>query len=505
MTLSLFFAVLFFCVSCNRTTASSSSGQPATITMLLLGSTPTNGRHAAAIERINAITSERIGATLRTRYIEWADWQNQYQLALASQDPSLDLIMASTTWLFAREIIRRGGFYAMTPEMIQTNAPITWREVPASHWDLCTEDGKIWFFPEDQYSQYTNHGMMWRLDWAREGGLNSVDRFEDLEKYWDIVKANHPEAVPWDINGAEYFDLGLFNGYFYGNLPVQNIIGANAGNFGIFQFLANDPYTVVSYYMDGNQLVDAANLFHRWGQKGFWRDDVLNYRGETRNLFFSGLSGSDQHHTQTYIGSRERMDREQPGSEIQFYWWGKENNNVYKDLLTHGAMAINAASRNAVKAIQMYELLRNDQQIYTLYNFGIENVDYVVVSPGVFTRPAGFNDFTDGLEANFWGGRVDKFEPIWDTTWSGKVAFMQNLNTFAKDYPLEKFSFDNNVVAAEMAAIGDVCATYLPAIHFGKTANPERAVADFRAALQRAGYDRVKTELQSQLTAARNR
>ncbi|MCL2880181.1 MAG: ABC transporter substrate-binding protein [Treponema sp.] len=485
--------------------ASAGSGQPVTINMLLLGNTPTNGRAVAAINEINKLTAPRIGAILKTRYIEWADWQNQYQLAMASQDPNIDLVITATDWLFAWEIVRRGGFYGMTPQLLQANAPKTWAEVTPAHWNLCTDNGKIWFIPEDQYSQYTNHGMYWRLDWAKEGGLTSVDKFEDLEKYWDIVKKNHPEAYPWDVNGAEYADLGLFSGYLNGKLPVQTIIGANAGNYGIFQYNTNDPYTVVSYYMDGNQMIDAATMFQRFAQKGFWREDVLNYRGETRNLLYAGLSGSDQHHTQTYLSVREEMDKQQPGSELQMYWWGKENNNVNKDLLTHGAMAINAATRNVEKALQMYDLLRNDQQIYTLYNYGIENVDYVVVKPGVFTRPPNFNSLTDSLDTNFWGGRMDKYEPVWDTWWSGRTAFIQNLNSFAKDYPLEKFSFDNSKVSAEMAAIGDVCATYLPALHFGKTADPVKGVADFRAALQRAGFDKVKAELQAQLTAAKGK
>jgi putative aldouronate transport system substrate-binding protein len=181
-----------------------------------------------------------------------------------------------------------------------------------------------------------------------------------------------------------------------------------------------------------------------------------------------------------------------------------ENNNVNKDLLTHGALAINGASRNVEKALQLYDLLRNDRQIYTLYNYGIEGKDYVVRSDGRFSRPEGFNSTNDALDTNFWAGRVDKFEPEWDTWWSGRTAFVDNLNTFAKEYPLEKFSFDNTRVAAEMAAMGDVCATYIPSIHFGKTSNPERAVADFRAALRSAGYDRVKAEVQAQLTAYRN-
>ena len=501
---SLLFAVLLQGVFAGGG-AAGTSGQATPITLLLLGNQPTNGRADAAIAEINKITAERIGATLRTRYIEWADWQNQYQLALAAQDPTLDLVITATDWLYAWEIARRGGFYALTPQLLQANAPKTWAGVIPSHWDLCSDNGTIWFIPEDQYSQYTNHGMYWRLDWAREGGLNSIDKFEDLETYWDIVKRNHPEAYPWDINGAEYADLGLFTAYINAKRPVQTIIGANAGNYGIFQYNINDPYTVLSYYMDGNEMIDAAVIFDRFAKKGFWREDVLNYRGETRNLMLGGLSGSDQHHTQTYIGLRWEMDEKQPGSELQMYWWGKENNNVNKDLLTHGAMAVNAASRNVEKALQMYDLLRNDKQIYQLYNFGIEGKDYTVRNDGVFMRPAGYNPTTDNLDTNFWGGRVDAFEPAWDNWWSGRIAFVQNLNTFARDYPLEKFSFDNSRVSAEMAAIGDICSTALPSLHFGKTANPERAVADFRTALQRAGYDRVKAELQAQLTAAKGR
>ncbi|MDR3148140.1 MAG: ABC transporter substrate-binding protein [Treponema sp.] len=482
----------------------SGGGRVTPITMLLLGNKPTNGRADAAVAEINKIVGPRIGVELRTEYVEWADWQNQYQLRMASGDPNLDLIITATDWLYAWEISRRGGFYPLTPELLQKNAPKTWAAIPQSHWDICSENGKIWFIPEDQYSQYTNHGMYWRKDWATEGGLTSVSTFEDLEKYWDIVKRNHPDAYPWDVNGAEYRDMGLITAYIQEKRPVQTIIGVATGNYGIFQYNTNDPYTVVSYYMDGNDMIEAAKVFDRFAKKGFWREDVLNYRGETRNLLLAGLSGSDQHHTQTYIGLREQMDKEQPGSELQMYWWGMENNNVNKDLLTHGAMAINGASRNVEKALQLYDLLRNDKQIYLLYNYGIEGKDYVVRSDGSFSRPEGFNSTTDSLDTNFWAGRMDTFEPVWDTWWSGRSAFVDHLNTFALEYPLEKFSFDNTKVAAEMAAVGDVCATYIPSIHFGKTSNPEKAVADFRAALRAAGYDKVKAEIQAQLTAYKN-
>ena len=476
----------------------SGSNRPVVITLLLLGNKPTNDRADAAIAEINKITAERIGAVLRTRYIEWADWQTRYQLAIASGDPSIDLVISSTTWLYGWEIVRRGGFYPLTPELLQENAPKTWAAVPPEHWDLVTDDGFIWFIPENQFSQFTNHGMYWRKDWAQMAGIEDIEKFEDLELYWDAVKDHFPGVFPWDVSGSG-IATSLFNGFFLGKTHTQPIIGVSVGNYNIFEYRIDDPYTVVSNIMESDYLIEAARLFDRWGKKGYWRDDVLNYQGETRNLLLAGLSGSDQHHTNTFITLREQMDRDQPGSELQMYYWGKETGNVNRDLITHGAMSVNAGSRNVENALQMYDLLRNDKQIYLLFNYGIEGVDYLVNPDGTFSRPEGYNEITDILGTNFWGGRIDEFEPVWDTWWSGRIDFVAHKNSIARDYPLARFAFESGNVSAEMAAMGDVCVTHLPAIHFGRTNDPERAVADFRAAMRRAGYDRVKAEIQSQL------
>lgn len=482
-------------------TACARGDRPVTITLLLLGNRPTNGRADAAIAKINEITAERIGAVLRTRYIEWADWMNRYQLTIASGDPSIDLVISSTTWLFGWEIVQRGGFFPLTPQLLQENAPMTWAAIPQEHWDLVSRDGYIFFIPENQFTQFTNHGMFWRKDWAREGGLEEILTFEDLGRYWEIVKQNHPQAFPWDVAGAEYLEIGLINGFLQGRRPVQPIIGLGTGNFNIFQYNVYDPRTVISYFMDGDELIEAAHLFRLWSDMGFWRADVLNFRGETSNLFLSGLSGSHQHHTNTFVDLRTRMDREQPGSEIQMFWWGKENNNVNRDVISHGAMSINARSRNVELALQMYDLLRNDREIYLLFNHGIEGIDYIVNPDGTFSRPPSFCDMTDALGTNFWGGRMDEFEPVWDTQWSGRQDFLAHKNSFARDYPLAGFVFDSRRVQAEMAAIGEVSITHLPAIQFGRAGAPELAVANFRDALRRAGFDRVKAEIQSQLNA----
>ena len=46
-----------------------------------------------------------------------------------------------------------------------------------------------------------------------------------------------------------------------------------------------------------------------WGDKGFWREDVLNYKGDNRAELEAGKASVDQHHTQTYLGERVKMDK----------------------------------------------------------------------------------------------------------------------------------------------------------------------------------------------------
>ena len=76
---------------------------PTEITMLVLGDKPTNGRLEAMLEKLNERLTAEANATLDLFYVEWADWQTQYNLQLLSGDDNVDLITTATDWLFAWE------------------------------------------------------------------------------------------------------------------------------------------------------------------------------------------------------------------------------------------------------------------------------------------------------------------------------------------------------------------------------------------------------------------
>lgn len=497
-------ALLALGISASAFTASAiAQDAPTEITMLTMGNKPTNGRVEAMLEKLNELLVAKANAKLDLFYVEWADWQTQYNIQLLSGDDNVDLIGTATDWLYAWENAEKGAFLPLSEEMLQTYAPKTWAQVEADgHWDLTKlSDGQIYFMPEDNYTQYTNHGFFYRGDWATEAGFENgeITKFEDFTKYFEWVKANKPDAYPWDVAGATEAPL---TGYIQGHTDFQTLQGVSAGNYAPFDTKASDPYTVTSRYMEGDALIEAALLAKQWNDIGVWREDAVNYDGDSREALYAGTSGADQHHTQTFVNDIvHNMNEKQPGSDPKFFYWGQENGNFFKDIFTHGAMAVSAYSRNPEKALEVYDLIRNDREIYMLFNYGIEGVDYTINAAGVLERPAGWDSSTMSLGTDYWWGRTDEFEPKLSTQAPNKDELIAKLDATAKDYPYSTLLINKQAIDPTLAAMAGVLSEYIPQLAFGKFDDPAAAVAEMRQKLIDVGYEDARASIQADMDA----
>jgi hypothetical protein len=471
------------------------------IKFLVLGNKPTNGRLEAMLEQLNKILTEKVNAELELTYVEWADWQTQYNVQLLSGDDSLDIITTATDWLYAWENTQKGAFMPLSEDMLKTYAPKTYEQVNASgDWDITKYNEEIYFIPEDHYTQYTNHGMFYRGDWATEAGLanGTVSKFDDLTTYFKYVKENKEGVIPWDAgkNAAD-----LLGPYIQSNTEFRSLIGVNAGNYA-FWYTKKGDSTVFSPYMEDDTIYKAAELMKEWNDLGVWREDILNYDGDTREQLYAGSSGADQHHSQTYYSQiKPNMDTKQPGSDAKMYFFGQETNNIAKDLKTHGAAAISANSKHPERALMVYDLLRNDQECYRLLNYGIEGTDYVITEDGKLAYPEGYDQSTDALGSNYWAGRNDDLELINSFTWDGAKDMIADLNKVAYDYEYENLIIDKNAIEAEQAAIASILSEYIPLLAFGKLDNPKEKIDEMRQKVKDAGYDNVKASIQADIDA----
>lgn len=468
------------------------------LNFVALGNKPTNGQLEKVRDEWNKYLKEKINASLDIKWVEWADYTTKYNLLLASGEP-LDLINTASDWLDLFPNAQKGAFKELD-DLLPKYAPQTWANVTKENWEQTKLNGKIVTIPEDQYSQWVNHGFMYRGDWAKQFGITEpIKDWEGMGKYFQGIKDNKKGVIPWDLAGGGF---SAFFGWVNAYTPEIGIdpipLPCNGGAI-VYGKSIDDPYTAVSPIFE-DTFMNYAKTMKQWGDAGYWREDVLNYKGDGVATMKAGQSGTRQHHTQTYVGFYNELEKNQPGSDLQYYSFSDTSNNLVKIAITHGGTSVGANSKNPERALMAYDLIRNDEKMYKLFNYGLEGVQYEV-KDGKRVEPAGYNADRDGFYTDFWGGRNDKFEIPSATIYPKYQDLYKKLEAVAKPYPYGRFTFDKSPIENEIAAIGDVVNKNLPAISWGKAGDPEKAVNDFREQLKQAGFDKYMAEIQKQLDA----
>ncbi len=482
------------------------SGKKATtdfvnVTHYWTGDIPVNGQFEIVQAKWNEYLKEKLNANMTVKWIEWADWYTKYNLLLASGEP-IDLVATSSTWLDLWPNAQRDAFMPLD-KLLPTYAPTAWKEIPARDWEQAKYNGKIVGIPENDYTQYVNHGMFYRGDWAKEFGImEHISEFETFGKYLQGIKDKKPGVIPWDAAGSgSSVGVELWGGWMLTQTDAvdpRTYIGNNLAVLWAKNY--DQKYTLYSPIFD-DTFLNFAKLTKMWGDAGYWRMDVLNYQGNTRDLMKAGKTGADEHHTQTYINDiKPNMDERQPGSDAQFFAWSDTRGNLVGEPITHGATSIGAHSKNPERALMIYDMFRSDKYFYQLVQYGIEGKHYVIKDGRRFDPP----DFVRAQQewvSNFWGGRVDKFEIPNSRVYSGYKELWASFDKIVKPYPYGRFVFDKTPIEAELAALSDVANKYFPAICWGKAGNPVEAVTKFREQLTAAGFDKFQAEVQRQMDA----
>lgn len=462
----------------------------------------------AAMAELNDILTEKINAELQIYFISWTDYLSNYNLTLAQMDGSVDLVGTASDWLDAWPNAKNGAFLELSEEMLQTYAPKTWASVSPEHWEMCKYDDEIYLIPEDNYAQWTNHGFIYRLDWAKEAGLtDGVKSWEDMTTYFKYVKETYPDIIPWDSDGTQYGQL--VSGWIASHSDYVAIDGISAN--GMWGGTKEDLYTIYSPFMtDTDSLVEFAKMMKEWDEIGVWQTDVLNNTASTnRDDYRVGKVAAEQHHTQTWTDLVSHTPQNtiydtDEDAETGFFYFGEETGNVVALSITHGAMAVSAGSENPERALMVYDMLRNDPECYQLLCYGQEGVSWEKTEDGMKTTPEGYNADTQNVNGmtNFWWGRNDDLE-IRDASrdWEAIDKLYAEYDGLKIDYPYGQFIVNNDNIQSYISNINEIHTNYMKQISFGKySGTAEEIVAEYQQALKDAGIDLVTEEIQKQIT-----
>lgn len=467
--------------------------EPVTITYLTIGDKPSNGRTEEVVDELNKILIKRVNAKLDIYYVSWDDYLNNYNAVLDSGKVSLDLVGTGSDWLDAWPNAISGNFLPLSKEMLQKYCPRTYTNVTSAEWDKCSYNGNIYMIPENEYTQWINHGFIYRKDIAQEAGIGKISSWEDLDKYFKHVKKNYTGMIVWDGDGkTTIHTLGyLMSKQKYA--PIYEL-----STYGIWGAYYDDMKTIVSPYYTGDEFVEFARLMKSWKELGIWRRNFKSVEDNTEE-FYNGYTSVVQHHTQKYFTEiKPTMNVMKPEAETDFFWFGEENNNLIKNSILHGAMAVYKDSKNPERALMVYDIIRNDQKCYNLMRYGIEGVQYRINKNGTLDKPSGYNSERDSVVLNYWWGRRDEFE-YKDSSyaWDDYYELIDTYDRNAYEYPWDSVPFSTEEINLEMEPIIKVFDKYLPAISYGQyDITPEEEVALFRQELKEAGIEKMTRKLQ---------
>ena len=238
---------------------------------------------------------------------------------------------------------------------------------------------------------------------------------------------------------------------------------------------------------------------------------MLNNTSSTnRDDYRVGQVAAEQHHTQTWTDLVSHTEANKiydtdPDAETGFFYFGEETQNVVALSITHGAMAISAGSKNPERALMVYDLLRNDPDCYKLLCYGIQGISWDVDDNGLRIVPEGYNSDTDNINGttNYWWGRNDDLE-IKDATrnWDAIDKLYEEYNKIKIEYPYGQFVPNVDDIKSKIDNISEIHTNYMKQISYGKyNGSAEDIVAEYQAALKKAGIDDVTAELQKQFDA----
>lgn len=151
----------------------------------------------------------------------------------------------------------------------------------------------------------------------------------------------------------------------------------------------------------------------------------------------------------------------------------------------------------------VYDLIRNDEECYRLFNYGIQGKQYDIDENGYKVEPEGYNSDTDAITINYWWGRNDNLELK-----DGKrnhEAYEELKAAYDKvkiTYPYGQFIAEVSSIQAQINNINEIHNNYMKQIAYGKyNGSAEDIVTEYRAALKQAGFEDVISELQAQVDA----
>ena len=443
------------------------------------------GPHAnEALDYLNGLLKETINAKVEPLMIGWGDWKQKLPITYASGE-AYDLIYTSD-WTGYYSEASKGPFMDIT-ELFPKYAPETYAEMEAAGLlDSLKIDGKLYMVPTIS-KDYTYHAVVYREDLRKKYNVPEITDLASLEVYLDVIKANEPDMLPFNINGSSNFIQNLVQ---YQQDWARPLIGGEKGIVVYDLEEGNEAFNIV----DTPEYEEMINLARRWSEKGYWSKSVLSEKTSPRDQFYAGKSALSIDNIPNLNNVYSRVSTENPDWELGIL--DLENGTkIQRTVSANNGVAIGVNSKNPERALMFIEQVYQNPEVFYAAYHGIEGVNYEVVGDKVRVPDRA------KMSVRGFGMALNKQEFVRADAgdWDKALALRDEFDKVAVFPALAGFIVDESPIAQQIAAVQAVNDEYKTPLALGLV-DPKVVLPELRAKLKAAGIDEIVAEVNKQIS-----
>lgn len=487
VSITLLASIMTGCGSSSSTAVTDVSKlKPVTLKMYLIGDKPKD--FDAVYSKVNAIMKKKINATLSVSFMSFADIGNKYSLLFQSGQ-NFDLIFTAAGWGYYNQVATKNGFCEITEDMLKKYAPNVYASQPKDAWEQAKVNGKIYMVPQDKKElSYDVYGV--RGDLMKKYGINKINSYADMQKYLEAAAKDKTLKYPIANGGSQ----GLGIDWATGSIKYCAVRGAT----GQISFVTDDASGKLVSVVDTQDYLTYLKKMKQFAADGLWASDAISSKATKDDDFVAGNSAVMIWNVGTVANREKKMKAAHPDWDPQIVDLSSGSKKLIAPYINSG-MAISATSKNPERSLMAINLMRSNEQIYNLMQYGIKGTHWKPVGKDKYETLPKTNDYP-AENVCPWGFTTKK---LTDSNQPAIVDQIQNkwLKNDVINNPMAAFTFDDSNVKNEVTQVSNVINEYGLPLELGMVKDVDAGYKQYREKLKQAGYDTILAECQKQATA----
>ncbi|WP_337103099.1 DUF3502 domain-containing protein [Paenibacillus sp. YIM B09110] len=428
---------------------------------------------------IKALVKKELNAELELEYLPWSEYgAGKTDLMLASGE---DFASYTDIDQLGKKVAK--GYYADLTPYVEQGVPDLKNNVESLSFEAFQLSGKQYAIPVGNKPNAGEfYSVLVRQDLMDEVGMKGISSLEDLEKFYELVIAKHPEMIGFAETGLQYALSYTYSDKNLMWLDSRVVSDASANDDKLWSWYESPEFKAYS------------EIMRKWYEKGIIPKYAPTNPNQLMADWQAGKAMWKAGNALMPIENFQSMAKAVSTAKLTNYFLNKGDRPLISRGTYSTAYYVSANAKDPERYVMFFNLLQKNQELYDLFTYGVKDTDYK-------------------LDEN---GRVERLnsDPLFDDWMMMNVNFMRFNKDVADDFIesyrhwndgsiLRKdigFVFDVEPVKTEAAKISAIETELLNPIGSGFISYEEQFPNALKK-LKEAGIDKYMAEYQKQYSA----